>query len=483
MPKNKESFISEKMEIPARIQLPRDTEVTPELIKSLVKIHEKGLERYKTLQYYYDGGAIILKRQKPSHKSNNRLVFPYPSYIVDLLLGMHLGKPVSYFVADEYKEIFSKVQDILDLNDEQDENAELGKIAGIKGRAYEIVYVDEEANIAFNEVQPENIILVFDDKIKPEPWLGIYITDYVTAENIGKDTKDKRYTVYTDDTITDYISEGGELKVEEAPRQNQFGEVPIVEFLNNNETIGDFERVISLIDAMNLSQSDTSNDLEEFTDAILLLYGILDTDDEDIRQLLEDKVMLLDSSEGSKQGAEWLIKNTNDTTLENHKTRLDRAIFKFAKVPDLSDENFAGNTSGEAMKFKLFGTDQVIAQKQNKFKTGLQTRLRLILKGLNILTGDSFDYRDIAISFFDNKPYNELDNIQAVKTALDAGLSKQYALSKLKDLDDIAKEMQREEEEASAYADVFNFDKEVEENDQAKGLDKNSDKVSEDSQE
>lgn len=483
MAQNKESFITEKMEVPARIQLPRDTEVTTGLIKSLIKIHEESLERYKTLQDYYDGGALILKREKPSHKSNNKLVFPYPSYIVDLLLGMHLGKPVSYFVADEHKEIFAKVQEILDLNDEQDENAELGKMSGIKGRAYEIVYVDEEANIAFNEVEPENIILVFDDKIKPKPWLGIYITDYVTAENIGKDTKDKRYTVYTDDTITDYIDEGGELKQEENPRYNQFGEVPIVEFLNNNETIGDFERVISLIDAMNLSQSDTANDLEEFTDALLILWGMLDTDDEDIQQLLEDKIMLLGSSEGSKQGAEWLIKNTNDTTLENHKTRLDQAIFKFAKVPDLSDENFAGNTSGEAMKFKLFGTDQVIAQKQNKFKTGLQTRLRLILKGLNILTGDDFDYLDIAISFFDNKPYNELDNIKSVKTALDAGLSKQYALSKLKDLDDIAEEMQRQEEEASAYADAFNFDKEGVDDAEDERMAKDTVQVSEDTKE
>jgi SPP1 family phage portal protein len=457
----KESYITEQMEVPQRIVLPRDTEVTDELIKSLVKIHEKSLERYQTLENYYKGGAKILQREKAKHKSNNKIIFPYPSYIVDVLNGMFLGKPVSYFVNDKYKDKFEAVQDIMDLNEEQDENAELGKMAGIKGRAYEIVYVDEESNMRFNEVEPDNIILVFDDEIKPTPWLGIYITDYVTAENIDKDKKDKRYTVYTETEIVDYIDEGGKL-TEEERRPNDFGEVPIVEFLNNNETLGDFERQIPLIDAMNLAQSDTANDLEEFTDAILVLYGALDTDSEDIQDLLEQKVLLLDNSKGKQQDAEWLIKNINDTTLENYKERLDKAIFKFAKVPDLSDENFAGNSSGEAMKFKLFGTDQVIAQKQNKFRTGLQTRLRLILKGLGILTGESdFDYRDITISFFDNKPYNELDNINAVKTALQAGLSKKYALSKLKDLDDIQEEIRRQEEDASAYADVFNFDKEV----------------------
>ena len=122
------------------------------------------------------------------------------------------------------------------------------------------------------------------------------------------------------------------------------------------------------------------------------------------------------------------------------------------------------------MKYKLFATDQIIAQKQRKFKTALQKRVRLILKILNIKGASDFDYRDISVVFNDNKPYNELDNINTVKLALDAGLSKTYAYSKLRDIDDVAEEIERQaqekEEEYQSYADSFladrNQDEEVE---------------------
>lgn len=111
------------------------------------------------------------------------------------------------------------------------------------------------------------------------------------------------------------------------------------------------------------------------------------------------------------------------------------------------------------MKYKLFATDQIIAQKQRKFKTALQKRIRLILNILNIKGASDFDYRDITVVFNDNKPYNELDNINTVKLALDAGLSKTYAYSKLRDIDDVAEEIERQaqekEEDYQTYADSF----------------------------
>ena len=70
--------------------------------------------------------------------------------------------------------------------------------------------------------------------------------------------------------------------------------------------------------------------------------------------------------------AEWLIKNSNDTTIENMKNRLDADIHKFAKCPNLADKEFASNASGIAIKFKTLGTENLVAIKERKFKRGLQ---------------------------------------------------------------------------------------------------------------
>lgn len=446
-----ENFITEYLKLPKRICLPEDTEITEELLKKILKVHDEDIGRYKILQGYYEGKAKIFERTKDKNKSNNKLVLDYPSYIIDVLLGLFVGKPISYTVKEENREKFKVIQDTLDLNNEQDENTEVAKMCGIKGRGYEIVYVDEESNIRFNEVNPENIVLVYDDKIIPKPIFAIYQAELTDVDNLGKESKGKKIIIYKKDIIQEFAKVKGDLHLlNEYP--NPFGEVPVIEFLNNNEGIGDFERVLSLIDAINLSQSDTANDFEEFTNAILVLYGILDTDNEDIRQLIEDRVLLLDES---GQNAQWLIKEINDAALENYKNRLDRDIHKFAKVPNMNDENFAGNVSGESMKYKLFATNQIIAQKQRKFKTALEARFRLIINGLKIKSGLDLDYRDISIVFNENTPFNELDNINTVKAALDTGLSKQYALGKLRDIDDISEELKREEDERDIYAEEF----------------------------
>lgn len=455
-----ESYITENLELPRKICLPEDTEITSNLIKKLLQIKEKENERYEILQGYYEGKAKILDRKKDEKKSNNKLKLDYPSYIVDIFLGLFVGKPISYTVAEEDREKMSLVQEILDLNNEQDENTEIAKMAGIKGKGYEIVYVDEQSNIRFNEVNPDNIVMVYDNKINPEPLFALYQVPLYDAENIDKESKDSKVIVYTKDSIKEYINAKGEIYLVEE-NINPFGEVPVIKFLNNNEEIGDFERVLSLVDAINLSQSDSANDFEEFTNAMLVLNGMLDTDDEDIRQLLEDRVILLDGD--GKQAASWLIKEINDTALENYKSRLDADIHKFAKVPNMNDENFAGNVSGESMKYKLFATNQIIAQKQRKFKTALQTRFRLIINAMRIKNSLDLDYRDISIVFNENTPFNELDNINTVKAALDAGLSKQYALGKLRDIDDIGEELKRQEDEIDAYAESFEKELEDEE--------------------
>lgn len=458
-----DSYITEYMQPAKEFYLPEETEITDELVTKLIKLHEEDCERYITLEDYYRGKAKIYDRSKEDYKANNKLALDYPSYIVDILLGLFVGKPISYTVSDENAEMMEGLQEVFDLNEEQDENAEIAKICGIKGRGYEIVYLDEEGGVRFNEVQPENIILVYDNKIKPEPLFCIYIREDADAESIGKESKNKLVTLYTKDSIKEMRLEGSDLKLIEQ-NANLFGAIPVVEFKNNNEAIGDFERVLSLIDALNLAQSDTANDFEEFTDALLVLAGMPQADSDDVNRMIEDKVLLLDKSGGAGQSAEWLIKNINDTALENYKNRLDADIHKFAKVPNMNDEHFAGNVSGEAMKYKLFATDQIIAQKQRKFKSALQQRIKLILSIAKIKTAKDFDYRDISIVFNDNKPYNELDNIATVKAALDAGLSKTYAYGKLRDIDDVAEELERQEQEKDAYADEFmnNADKDLE---------------------
>ena len=423
-----------------------DREPTPELIKKLIEYHEqRNLPRYRMLQDYYEGYNRILNRTKGDRtKPNNRLVSGYPSYIVDLMQGYFVGKPITYTSSNT--EMMEEIQDIFNYNDEQDENSELVKMCGIKGRAYEIVYIDEDSQVRFNELDADHVIMVYDAKINPEPNFAIVVNWGASIDGIA-DTP-LTAIVYTKDGILTYV-EGKDGFILTEEREHYFRQVPIIEFLNNDEGIGDFERVISLIDAYDKAQSDTANDFEEFTDAFLCLVNLSGTEKEDIQKLKEDKVLLLD-----EQGqAEWLIKNINDAAIENYKKRLNDDIHKFAKIPDILDERFMGNTSGESMKYKLLALDQVIATKQRKFKRALQRRLELICSYLQWKTNKAYDYRDIDIQFKVNKPINEKEAVEmAIQMMGITSLS--TALSKVPGVDDVEMELAKIEEEKKMYIDL-----------------------------
>jgi SPP1 family phage portal protein len=83
-----------------------------------------------------------------------------------------------------------------------------------------------------------------------------------------------------------------------------------------------------------------------------------------------------DGKEGTVK-AEYLTKSYDVSGVEAYKTRLDKDIHTFTNTPDMADENFSGNTSGEAMKYKLFGLDQDRIETQSQFTKGLKRRYRL----------------------------------------------------------------------------------------------------------
>ena len=67
-----------------------------------------------------------------------------------------------------------------------------------------------------------------------------------------------RVTVLTNNLIINYAKDGKLVKGEESV--HLFSKVPVIEYVNNSERLGDFEVVLPLIDAYNMLQSDRIND-------------------------------------------------------------------------------------------------------------------------------------------------------------------------------------------------------------------------------
>ena len=366
-----------------------------------------------------------------STKPNNKIANSYASYITDTLVGYFMGKPVSYNADDD--KVLEELNMIFEYNDEADENIELAKNASIYGVAYEMLYMSEE-EVRFKSLDPKQCIPIFDDTIDSN--LLAFIRYYDNYDVV----QDKTITIIeliTDTTITRYQcgNNYNDFTLLDSYK-HYFGMVPIAIFKNNEEELGDFETVISLIDAYDKLESDSLNDFEYFVDAYLALYGFT-AEPEDIQQMKENRVLLMD--EGTS--AQWLTKNVSDNNIENIKNRIDADIHKFAKCPNMADKEFASNASGVAIKFKLLGTENKVSIKERKFKRGLQQRLEL-LATINGVLSDGFDWRSIDIVFSRNIPSNDTDIANMVNT-LSGIVSEETLLAQLPFIENVQDEIKR----------------------------------------
>ena len=372
---------------------------------------------------------------KDASKPNNKIANSYASYITDTLVGYFVGKPISYNGNDP--DILNELQMIFEYNDEADEDAELAKNASIYGIAYELLYINDNV-VRFKSLDPKECIPIFDDTLDNN--LLAFIRYYDNYDVI----QDKTITiieVITDKETLRYqtTSTLGSLTfIESYP--HYFGMVPVAIYKNNEEESGDFEQVISLIDAYDKLESDSLNDFEYFVDAYLALYGF-SAEPEDIADMKENRVLLMD--EGTS--AEWLIKDTSDNNIENIKNRIDADIHKFAKCPNLADKEFASNASGVAIKFKLLGTENKVAIKERKFKRGLQQRLELLANIKGVLA-NGFDWRSIDIIFTRNIPANDVDIANMVNT-LSGIVSEETLLAQIPFVEDVVSEIERLDKE------------------------------------
>ena len=420
------------------IKLDKSIPLTPEIILKIVRSHQtEELPRLKNLRKYYLAKNEINNRiMTDISKPNNKIADPYASYITDTLVGYFIGKPVSYTAADEA--VMKELTMVFEYNDEADENAELAKNASIYGVAYERLYVDAEGAVRFKSLDPTNCIPVYDDTIENNL---LYFIRYYQDYDIAADKDYYVVEVIDSAQVRKYqsnITLNSLSLVSEEP--HYFGLVPIAIFKNNEEEMGDFERVISLIDAYDKLESDSLNDFEYFVDAYLALYGFT-ADSKDILEMKQNRVLLMD--EGTS--AEWLTKNTADNHIENIKSRLDNDIHKFSFCPNMSDENFGNNSSGVSIKFKMFGTDNIVAIKERKFKRGLQQRLELIA-AIGSLIHLAFDYRMIDIVFTRNIPTNTSDIAEMVNK-LQGVVSLETLLSQIPFVDDVQAELEKLKQE------------------------------------
>lgn len=425
-------------------RLSNDKELDIKKLAEFIKQHGDWVsKRYKPLMdAYMNRYPIFTMKKKPDYKPDKRIAVNFAKYITDTMNGFFIGIPIKIKCDD--KNISDYVEFLDQYNDQDDNNAELSKICSIYGKGYEMYYVDEVGNIGITYLSPEEAFMIYDDSILQRP--RYFCRMYTDDDNIV-------YVSVSDYERVRYASmEGGLHWIEEDEKIHGFDDVPATEYMENNEEIGIFEPVLSMINEYNEAISEKANDVAYFADAYLKILGAA-VDKSNLDQIRENRIINFTGTNEGNLIVDFLQKPDGDTSQEHLLDRLHKLIFQISMVADISDENF-GNASGISLKYKLQSMSNLALTKQRKFTSGMNRRYRLIFS--NPVSGmKPDDWVKLSYVFTQNIPANLLEESQ-IAGNLSGIVSQKTQLSVLSCVENVQDEIdQIKKDEDDAITDRF----------------------------
>ena len=458
--------------------LSEDGELNIQTLSSCINEHKVEANKLKTIEKYYNMSfskqeALIYDQQtgKPINNNTKNIRVNFAKEITDLITSYVFGKPISYVGgnSDNLIDWFSEI-------DEDSHNIKLAKMQSIFGKAFELIYLDElddEPNVFMPflaELSPINTFVVKDTDIRHKTILGC-----TYREKINYDGKFIGYiaTVYTDKYV--YTLEGSNISCLSITdiEEHYFGGVPLIQLNNNEEEKGDYEDVTSLIDAYEDLQHNRVKDKEQFINRLLVITNSSLGDDEETyiqscNTLKNGGILELESSSEKPSDAKFISQQFDESSVEVLSKRINEDIHRISKTPNLVDEEFSGNSSGVALQYKLFGTEELGVIKERYFKKLLKKRLRLINNVMTLKNNKDYvvDLKELSIQMKRNLPVSLDEKIKELQGTQDI-LSLRTRLHRYdEDLnveDEINQLMKEKKEQANIMSNAFdpyNFPKE-----------------------
>ena len=405
---------------------PLTEEALTQAVETFLMTVRPGRER---LFDYYRSQQPVPKGEAVRGRPNNLLRIPFPRYITEVHTGYFLGLPPTLdFPRASDGAAYSTLSASLGLDHLL---FDVARDASVCGMGFVLVWL-ERTGLHACRCDPLTCFTIRSGAAGA-PLVG-------TVRLFQGPDGATGGVLYQPGTLRPFTWDGRRAilgRAEEDPLRG----MPLIPFANNCQGTGDFELVTDLVDAYNLLLSGAMDDMQSVANAFLALYGMLGTTQGDIDEANRTRVLSL--AEGGR--AEFVVKDLNHEALGQLENNLRRSILQLSMTPDLSDDSFAGNTSGVALQYKLWGIEQVRAAKERSFTPGLKALLAALSGGLSTL-GTPADLASGRPTFYKNLPQDQAAQAEAL-LSLSPILSRRTILEHLPWVTDPEEELRRIEKE------------------------------------
>ena len=408
-----------------------------EVLADAFETHLLNSKEIKYLQEYERGDQPILTRIKEVRPEiNNKIVENHAAEITAFKVGYVFGSPITFVQrasvdmdgnkgeADDKR--LAILNEMMFEEGKAAQDQVLGKDISVCGIGYRIVLPkkvkDGVSAFSILRLNPNNAFVVKFNDIYKRNALGVSFVQL----------KDNSYRVGAYSEKEYFELEGGDfssLKVVKT-QNNKIG-IPIIEYKNDNERMGCFERVISLLDALNIATSDRLNGLAQFVQAILWMNNC-EVDSEQMKQL-QDKLGLLTKSEpGNPASVQYLTATLDQAQTQTLIDYLYEQVLQIAGVPG-REQSTGGNTGQAIMLSNGWQIAETHARSvEQTFTESEREMLKVVLKILSSTeTSEVADLKlsDIDIKFSRNRTDSLLVKTQGLMNQLQAGIHPLIAIT------------------------------------------------------
>lgn len=363
-----------------------------EILRECYKDYKSKLGTFKKIDDYYFGKTDSLKNFKPiDGRSNLKVECNFLQKLVDEEASYSFSNDVTYTSRSGNKNVIEYIERYLS-NKKLDHDTNLGMELIKFGACFEITYIKNN-QLKHRVVSPLNGYVYFDEDDDVEYFLHVF------TKGIGL-TKSTYIDIYTKEAIYHFDDNFKEVL---EPTVNLFGFIPVgvgfIGDLKGSKTI--YRSIKTLQDAFETNLSDITCEISDFRNAILKLYGVSldDTNEEGekVQPIIRENA-LLSFNDKTKEDAEWLIKNINDTFIKNTMDRQVDLIYTLTNHIN-NNEKMQSNLSGIALRSRLQQLEAKCKLNEKAMGNLLKTRLQCLFRFIEIIEGKQFDVNDIKIQF------------------------------------------------------------------------------------
>lgn len=401
---------------------------------------------YQKMYRYYKGDTDAIRKYLfVTERSNLKINLNYIKKFIKEEVAYTLGNDITYESRNDNENV---VKDIEYYTAHWNElhDTDLMKYLLIFTKVYELYYIDDNADFCSKIIKPTEGYAYYDESSKK-------VLFFIHSFKNDFDTTTSYIDIYTSDKIYHFDGKFNEIAT---PTDNMFGEVPISIGELTEEDYDDslYKDLKGLQDAFETNLSDIGNEISDFRNAYLLFKNC-QIDEKEVGDMKRLGIIQLP---GDKADSKWLIKEINDTFIQNTLNRYEDTMYQLACHIN-HNEKMQSNLSGIALRSRLIVLENKCSLQIKSHKNIVKNRIRFLFIYLDLKKNKIYDYKDVKALYTPNIPTDDLATAQMLAQIPEGVISKDTARGRFSFINNKVAEAEKvkKEREEEIPIDLNNF--------------------------